>query len=627
MTVHSIEEDQGTPFITMQLIRGRNLSELIAHKGLPLKQFLEIAVPLADAVSSAHEQGITHRDLKPDNLMVSDKGQLKILEFGLAVLRQWGGELAGSELSTVTRTEEGRIVGTAAYMSPEQAEGKKIDHRTDIFSMGIILYEMLSGERPFKGKTRDAVLSSILRDTPPSITTVNPACPPELARIVKRSLVKDPDRRYQTAKDLRNELEELKQELDSGALLETGQAAAPARRNWTVWAGLGAVAVGAALVGYFLRPDDSASTGEARRDVASRFSQLTSDPAREWFPTLSPDGKWVVYASDTSGNWDIYLQSVGGERAINLTEGVEADDTQPAFSPDGEQIVFRSERDGGGLFLMGRTGESVRRVADFGYNPAWAPDGKRIVCTTGATVNPGTRSPSELWIIDTASGEKKPLKGVDAGQPHWSPHGHRIAFWSLLGGAEIWTMPADGGEPVRVTEDGHFDFNPVWSPDGKSLYYSSDRGGSQNLWRVAISEESGEVLGTPEPVTSGVAAEALHLSLSGDGRKVAYVAQTVASNIHKVDFDPSAGEALGSPVPVTRGSNRVVVTDTSPDGEWLTYWTAGEQWDIFVMRSDGTERRQLTDDLAKDRDPRWSADRVPFQSHRYLRDLDPPSRR
>ena len=188
----------------------------------------------------------------------------------------------------------------------------------------------------------------------------------------------------------------------------------------------------------------------------------------------------MVYASDTSGNWDIYLQSVGGERAINLTEGVEADDTQPAFSPDGEQIVFRSERDGGGLFLMGRTGESVRRVADFGYNPAWAPDGKRIVCTTGATVNPGTRSPSELWIIDTASGEKKPLKDVDAGQPHWSPHGHRIAFWSLLGGAEIWTMPADGGEPVRVTEDGHFDFNPVWSPDGKSLYYSSDRGGSQN---------------------------------------------------------------------------------------------------------------------------------------------------
>ena len=508
-------------------------------------------------------------------------------------------------------------MGTAAYMSPEQAEGKPLDHRTDIFSLGIVFYEMLAGERPFKGDGPGSFLSAILRDTPTSVTTLNPTCPPELARIVKRALVKDPERRYQSAKDLRNELDELKQELDSG-VLETGQAAAPARKNWTVWAAVGAVAVVAALVGYFLRPDDSASTSQNGQGVAGRFTQLTTDPARELFPTLSPDGNWVVYASDTSGNWDIYLQSVGGERAINLTEGVEADDTQPAFSPDGGQIVFRSERDGGGLSLMGRTGESVTRVADFGYNPAWSPDGKRIVCATGVTSNIRDRPPSELWIIDTTSGEKKLLTDDDAAQPHWSPRGHRIAFWSLVEGAEIWTIPADGGEPVRVTEDGHFDWNPVWSPDGKYLYFSSDRGGAMNLWRVAIREETGEVLGNPEPVTSGVAAEALHLSLSGDGRKVAYVTQSVAWNIHKVGFDPSAGEAVGSPVAVTRGSNRFNVTDTSRDGEWLTYWTAGQQLDVFVMRSDGSARRQLTDDLAKDRNPRWSPDseRIAFHSDR-----------
>ena len=170
-----------------------------------------------------------------------------------------------------------------------------------------------------------------------------------------------------------------------------------------------------------------------------------------------------------------------------------------------------------------------------------------------------------------------------------------------------------------MTEDGHFDFNPVWSPDGKYVYFSSDRGGSENLWRVAVSEESGEVLGDPEAVTSGVAAEALHLSLSGDGRKVAYVAQTVAMNIHKVDFDPSAGEALGSPVPVTQGSNRFIATDTSPDGEWLAYTTmAGKQEDVFLIRSDGSDRRQLTDDLAKDRIARWSPDgkQIAFNSTR-----------
>ena len=514
-------------------------------------------------------------------------------------------------------TEAGRIVGTAAYMSPEQAEGKPLDHRTDIFSLGIVFYEMLAGERPFKGDGPGSFLSAILRDTPASVTTLNPACPSELARIVKRSLVKDPDRRYQSAKDLRNELDELKQELDSG-VLETGQAATPARKKWTVWATVGAVAVVAALVGYFLRPDDSASTVQEGQSVTGRFTQLTSDPARELFPTLSPDGKWVVYASDTSGNLDIYLQSVGGERTINLTEGVEADDTQPAFSPDGEQIVFRSERDGGGLFVMGRTGESVKRVADFGYNPGWAPDGKRIVCATGVTVNTRGRAPSELWVVDTTSGEKKLLKDVDAAQPHWSLQGHRIAYWSLLGGAEIWTMPADGGEPVRVTEDNHYDWNPVWSPDGAYIYFPSDRGGSQNLWRVAISEESGKVLGSPEPVTSGVASDAVHLSLSGDGRKVAYVAQVVASNIHKMDFDPSTGDVQGQHVPVTEGSKNIDEVRPSPDGEWLAYVTSGKQEDLFLIRTDGSDRRQLTNDRAKDRVPAWSPDgkRIAWYSNR-----------
>ena len=602
----------------MELVRGKTLTDLIESKGLGLKRFFEIAVPVADAVSSAHGHGITHRDLKADNIMVNDEGQLKILDFGLAKLRPEAGGPSDSALPTVAMTEAGRIVGRAAYMSPEQAEGKKLDHRTDVFSLGIIFYEMLAGERPFKGDGPGSFLSAILRDTPASVTTLNPTCPPELARIVKRSLVKDPDRRYQSAKDLRNELDELKQELDSGELLETAQAAAPAGRNWALWAGLGAVVAAAALAGYFLRPDDSASTGREGQSVTGRFSQLTSNPAREWFPTLSPDGKWVVYASDTSGNQDLYLQSVSGERAINLTEGVDADDTQPAFSPDGEQIVFRSERDGGGLFVMGRTGESVRRVADFGFNPAWSPDGKRIVCATAAIWNRRMRPPSELWIIDTGSGEKRLLTDVDATQPHWSPNGDRIAFWSVLEGAELWTMSVDGGDRVRVTEDGHFDWNPVWSPDGKYLYFSGDRRGAMNLWRVAISEETGEALGTPEPVTSGVAVDALHLSFSGDGRKVAYVAQTVTSNIQRVDFDPAAGEVRREPIAVTEGSNRIADPAPSPDGEWLAYWTESEQEDLFVMRSDGSGRRQLTDDLAKDRYPRWSPDgkRIAFMSGR-----------
>ena len=182
VTIHSVEESDGVHFITMQLVRGKTLTELISKKGLPLNKLFEIAIPLADAVSSAHEQGIIHRDLKPDNMMVSDDWRLKILDFGLAKLKQEFAEEGLSELPTQSPTQEGRILGTVAYMSPEQAEGKQIDHRSDIFSIGIILYEMATGQRPFQGDTTASMLSSILRDTPTSATELNPTLPRDLGK-------------------------------------------------------------------------------------------------------------------------------------------------------------------------------------------------------------------------------------------------------------------------------------------------------------------------------------------------------------------------------------------------------------------------------------------------------------
>jgi len=218
VTVHSVEHADGVHFITMELVRGKTLSELIPRKGLSLAKFLEIAIPLADAVAAAHEKGVLHRDLKPENLMLSDEGRLKILDFGLAKLKPEAGVTGVSELPTESRTGEGKIVGTVAYMSPEQAEGKSLDARSDIFSLGIVLYEMATGERPFRGETPASVLSAILKDTPRTVTEVHPHLPHSLGKIIRRCLVKDPEHRFQTAKDLRNELEELKQEMDSGEL-------------------------------------------------------------------------------------------------------------------------------------------------------------------------------------------------------------------------------------------------------------------------------------------------------------------------------------------------------------------------------------------------------------------------
>ena len=219
VTIYSVEEADGVLFLTMELVEGKPLTELIVKGGLPLAQLLAVAIPLADALSAAHQKGITHRDLKPANVMVTADGRVKVLDFGLAKLIDPSPlELAASALPTEALTGEGRIVGTVAYMSPEQAEGKPVDPRSDIFSLGTLLYELATGDRPFTGDTSVSVVAAIMKDTPRAATEVNPALPRELGRIIRQCLAKDPTRRYQSAIDVRNDLEELKREHESGDL-------------------------------------------------------------------------------------------------------------------------------------------------------------------------------------------------------------------------------------------------------------------------------------------------------------------------------------------------------------------------------------------------------------------------
>jgi Tol biopolymer transport system component/serine/threonine protein kinase len=628
VTIYSVEEAEGVHFYTMQLVKGQTLTELIPKSGLPLNKFFEIAVPLTDAVSAAHEQGIVHRDLKPDNLMVGGDGRLKILDFGLAKLKPELSEAGASELPTQSATAEGRILGTVAYMSPEQAEGKTVDARSDIFSIGIILYEMATGESPFKGDTAASLLSSIIKDKPRSATEVNPSIPRELAKIIRRCLVKDPEHRYQNAKDIRNELEELKLDIDSGEVLGGVSAtAAKPKSKWLLHTALVAVIVMAGIIAYQLRLGDV--TDEATRyPIQGTLTQLTSQAGEELFPSLSPDGRFLAYASYAGDNSDVYVLRAGGARAINLTQDSPADDTQPAFSPDGEHIAFRSERDGGGIFIMGATGESVRRLTDTGCTPAWSPDGSEIVYATECNVatSQNRLSHSQLWIVNLANGGNRLINKMDSVQPSWSPNGHRIAYWSIddttgkrTGQRDIWTIPARGGEHVAVTQDAHTDWNPVWSPDGKFLYFASDRSGSMNLWRIPIDEESGRTLGLAEAVTAGASAFHKHLSFSSDGRRLAYVEWVETTNIWKAPFDLATHTVTGQPSQVTRGTRLAKHPDISPDGNWLTFDASGSgREDIFIIRTDGTGYLQLTNDLYRDRHPRWSPDgrKIAFYSNR-----------
>jgi Tol biopolymer transport system component/DNA-binding winged helix-turn-helix (wHTH) protein len=387
-----------------------------------------------------------------------------------------------------------------------------------------------------------------------------------------------------------------------------------ALRMWPYAAGL-AIA-GLLAAGWYFWPGGATEVSNWKD---ASFVQLTDGVGEELFVALSPDGSSMAYQSRQSGNWDIYFQRVGGKNPINLTKDSPGADLHPAFSPAGDRIAFHSAREGGGIFVMGATGESVRRVTDSGYHPAWSPTGLEIVFATRDIGNPIGRPPaSELWAVTIATGKTRLIAPVDAILPSWSPHGERIAFATANGGRrDVSTVSASGGKPIPVTEDLAVDWDPVWSPDGRYLYFASDRGGTMNLWRVSIDESSGKALGPPESITTPSPYSAW-LAFSSDGRRMAYTQRAFSETLYKVSFDPARETVKGMPVEITRGSRSFGQPNPSPDGKWLTFATAQPE-DILRIGTDGTGLLQLTDDLFMDRFPRWSplkGDQIAFQSNR-----------
>ena len=326
----------------MELVRGKTLTASMQR--MPLREFFGVAVPLADALSAAHQQGIVHRDLKPDNVMLTDERRVKILDFGLAKMRATGGDsdpVALSHLPTKSVTSPGMIVGTVAYMSPEQAEGKKVNPRSDIFSLGIILYQLLAGRHPFSGESAASVLSAILKDTPPLVSDVDPRVPHELSRIVRRCLSKGLTERYQSAVDLRNDLEEVKGDFESGALQKRSILPLPPVHRVTKalpWA-LAALFAAATVATLLLNRTSDAPPPPVRRFVieAPAVQSLTGRVA------LSPDGSRLSFTARERGRISLYLQALDQftPRLIEGTQGA----YEPFFSPDGQWIRLLRRRE------------------------------------------------------------------------------------------------------------------------------------------------------------------------------------------------------------------------------------------------------------------------------------------
>jgi len=610
-------------FVVMELLEGETLRKRMTDAGsaLPIRKVTQIGIEIAQGLAAAHEKQIVHRDIKPENIFVASDGRVKILDFGLARQVPSPSSSTTDAATQIQQTDPGTVMGTVGYMAPEQVKAATVDHRADIFALGCVLYEMASGRRPFVRDTAAETMTAILREDPPDLVRDSGAIPAAFEPIVRHCLEKRPEERFQSARDLAFALQSLSgSSADAGRAFRPGDdagAKAPAsessRRRPLIPAAVAVVlAAGAFMAGRNIGRGPIATTG---LHIQS-FQQVTDTAGVETSPTLSPDGKTVVFASDRDGSFQVYSQRVGSRTSTALTSG--PDNSAPAFSPSGERIAFRSERDGGGIFLMSASGESVTRVSSEGHTPSWSPKGDELVLSHGAFFSPNDASASApgLIAVDIASGRSREvLRGTQvAMQPAWSPHGQRIAFFSLRqnsGQRDIFTVAADGSAAdaplVEVTNDPALDWSPAWSPDGRHLYFSSNRGGTMNIWRIAIDEATGTPQGEPEPVTtpSGYAGR---VAFSQDAGVMAYASLDWRSTLLRQPFDSVRGQNSGPPAPVFKSTRPIRDHAVSPDGQWVVFNETVPQEDLFLTRADGREYRRLTDDAARDRGPVWSPD-------------------
>jgi eukaryotic-like serine/threonine-protein kinase len=666
LTIYEIGRLDGLHFIATEFIDGVTLREQMSNQEMEQSEALDVATQISSALSAAHKAGIVHRDVKPENIMVRPDGYVKVLDFGLAKLTERRATSSDTEVGAfgAVRTDTGVVIGTASYMSPEQAEGQHVDQRSDVFSFGVVFYEMLTGEMAFRRDSDVDTLHAIIHEKPVGLSGLRGRVSAAVEEVLRRCLEKDPEKRFPTGADLRAALEVAVTSSDSsvGPTVHLQQHAWPRwRQRW--WIGLVGLVL---LVGglAWLRNSRSvpgkASAGTAEAPSPEmRTGPLTALTGHEYAPAFSPDGKYVafVWGGEADDNLDIYFKFIDGGTPQRLTRNPDAD-VAPSWSPDGHYIAFSrvsgTER---AIFMIPAFGGPERKllsahVADSPTFPIsfldWAPDGKSLVYSDANSLE----TPANLYRLQVETLEAQqfttpPPHSLGDRNPMLSTDGQLLAFVreSSVNVSDIYVVTTSGGEPRRLT----FDNQPIgclaWTVDGRTIVFASDREGG-GLWRISANG------GVPERLAVG-SDNSGFMAISRQGQRLAYTKGFRATSMWRVTLPNSPGQPVGrtkllstmtldlfpqispdgkkivfssyrsgtseiwmcdaegsNPLQLTRlGRPGTGTPRWSPDGRYIAFDARlPDQSDIYVIGANGGPTRRVTQDTSDDVVPSWSSD-------------------
>jgi serine/threonine protein kinase/Tol biopolymer transport system component len=676
ITIYDIGSEGAHAFIAMEYIEGESLRSLISGERVEIKRAIQLIEQAASGLAAAHEAGIFHRDIKPENLMVTRGSQLKILDFGLAKLIERKKAILATELTTATHlkatdageTEAGTILGTVSYMSPEQAQGHALDHRTDIFSLGIVLHELLTRRRPFEGKSAIDVLHAIINTEPRPAIELNPLLPSAVTEILGKALAKEVSERYQHAGDFELDLRRLKREIESNSPVRLMPGDSPAKSSAVrarssvhrliVPALIFAIVALSGVVAYLLsgRSSGAATRGwSTARTIATR---LTNHGGREASGALSPDGKSFVFVSEHGGTPDIWLRQIAGGEPVPLTHDA-AEESAPIYAPDGETIYFtRMDDTGPAIWRVGLLGGQPRRIVSDARMPVPSPDGRSLAYFVGDS--DGIGDTLVVSALD-GSGSRPLVQGVLGGglivRPAWSPDGRHLSYVQrgLFMPGNLFNVEVGTGQSRQVTQftqSGEGVESQAWLPDNRHLvvsyvpqrtFFQTDLGvldtqdGSisrltfniaQSFNSLSVSADGSRVIASadqnrrevwkvplgPDPEANGRAAvrvldnshDAMWTFVSRDGRALLFNnAVTGTRNLWMMPLDKSP-----TPRQITAiAGDNVMHSSLSPDGSRVAFASrATGNSDIWTQNVDGSGLRQLTSDEAADSWPVWSPD-------------------